>query len=125
MNSGESLGLVSEAGGGDGVDFVSISWCFASPGRARVSRGVQRLGHSSSELSGVLGTSLEQVDDVLVREGAGEHDRDGDRCGMARGRGGGLYAALTSTAIRNLSTASTAQDRVGERRGSGRGREMC
>ena len=108
MNSGESLGLVSEAGRAS-VEFVSISWCFVSPGRARVSRGVRRLGHSSSELLGVLGTSaLKQVDDVLVREG--QESTIGTETDVAWHADREEYCMLlTSTAIRNLSTASTAQ----------------
>lgn len=100
MNSKESSGLVSAAEG-DGVDFVSISWCLASLGRARVSRGLRGLGHSSSEPSGVLGISALEQADVLVREGVGEHDRGGDQSGVPCGRWGVLDApdvSLTSEA---------------------------
>jgi len=55
-------------------------------GRATVLRG--GLGHSSSEPPGVVGMSVLEQADTLVREGVGERVRFRDEGRWSRGRGG-------------------------------------
>ena len=50
--------------------------------------GSRRAGDSSSDAPGVDGISVLEQADMLVREGVGEHDQDGDRRRMSRLRGG-------------------------------------
>ena len=45
-----------------------------------------RPGHSSSDVSGVVGMSLLEQADMLVSEGVGERERGGDICRISRGR---------------------------------------
>ena len=45
-----------------------------------------RPGHSSSDVSGVVGMSLLEQADMLVSEGVGERERGGDICRKSRGR---------------------------------------
>jgi hypothetical protein len=47
-----------------------------------------RPGHSSSDVSGVVGMSLLEQADMLVSEGVGERERGGDICRRSRGRMG-------------------------------------
>jgi hypothetical protein len=58
--------------------------------------GERRPGHSSSEAPGVVGISVLEQADMLVREGVGESDRGGDRRPKSRGRGGVLGSAGVS-----------------------------
>ena len=55
--------------------------------------GSRRTGDSSSDAPGVDGISVLEQADMLVREGVGERDRDGDRRRMSRLRGGVQGAA--------------------------------
>lgn len=90
----------------DDVDLMTMRGCFEIRGRAATSAlseggGDQRPGHSSSsssEAPGVVGTSILEQADMLVREGVGERDRGGDRRRRpkSRGRGGVLGRAGVS-----------------------------
>ena len=92
MNSKASSEFSSEA------KRESMRGCFDMRGRATaiLSEGERRAGHSSSEAPGVVGISVLEQADMLVREGVGERDRGGDRQSKSRGRGGVLGSAGVS-----------------------------
>jgi hypothetical protein len=62
-------------------------------GMAAFLEGTRRLDDSSSEAPGVIGISVLEQADMLVREGVGERDLGGDRRRMSRLRGGVQGAA--------------------------------
>lgn len=82
----------------EGADLMTMRGCFEISGCAMssLSEGDWRPGHSSSEAPGVVGISVLEQADMLVREGVGERDRGGDRRPKSRGRGGVLGAAGVS-----------------------------
>ena len=73
----------------DGVDLI-MRGCLEMRGRKTGAflEGSRRTGDSSSDAPGVDGISVLEHADMLVREGVGERDRDGDRRRMSRLRGG-------------------------------------
>ena len=62
-------------------------------GPAAFLEGTRRPDDSSSEAPGVIGISVLEQADMLVREGVGERDRGGDRRRRSRLRGGVQGAA--------------------------------
>lgn len=64
----------------DGVDLIT-RWCLEMRGRRMGAflEDSRRTGESSSEAPGVNGISVLEQADMLVSEGVGERDRDGDR----------------------------------------------
>ena len=89
VNSKVSSELSSEAKR-DAGDLTITRRCFEMRGRSTLSEGERWLGHSSSEVPGVVGISVLEQADMLVRDGVGERDRGGDRCLRSRERGGVL-----------------------------------
>ena len=79
VNSKVSSACASEAER-DGVDLIT-RWCLEMRGRKMGAflEESRRPGDSSSEVPGVNGISVLEQADMLVREGVGERDRDGDR----------------------------------------------
>ena len=72
-------------------DFViTYGWIFTclAAGPLRSCGLGPRPGHSSSDVSGVVGMSLLEHADMLVSEGVGERERGGDICRRSRGRVG-------------------------------------
>lgn len=93
MNSKESSECASEAERDD-VDLI-MRGCLEMRGRglAAFLEGTRRPDDSSSEAPGVIGISVLEQADMLVREGVGERDRGGDRRRRSRLRGGVQGAA--------------------------------
>ena len=98
VNSKVSSVFSSEAKGDGEEDLMSMRGCFEMRGRATaiLSEGERRAGNSSSEAPGVVGISVLEQADMLVREGVGERDRGGERRSKSRGRGGVLGSAGVS-----------------------------
>ena len=92
VNSKVSSEFSSEAKR-EGVDLMTMRGCFEMRGRTTLLEGERRPGHSSSEVPGVVGISVLEQADMLVREGVGERDRGGDRRSKSRERGGVLGGA--------------------------------
>lgn len=103
VNSNTSAGSASEVSR-MGVDLVITSgWiCTRWAAGALRSRGLEpRPGHSSSDVSGVVGMSLLEQADMLVSEGVGERDRGGDCSRISRervGLGGVVRVVLLDSA---------------------------
>ena len=69
---------------------ITYGWIFTclAAGPLRSCGLGPRPGHSSSDVSGVVGMSLLEHADMLVSEGVGERERGGDICRRSRGRVG-------------------------------------
>jgi hypothetical protein len=99
VNSKVSSELSSEAKR-DAGDLTITRRCFEMRGRSTLSAGERRPGHSSSEVPGVVGISVLEQADMLVREGVGERDRGGDRCLRSRERlGGGVLGGTAGVSV--------------------------
>ncbi len=90
VNSNTFAGLASEVSSA-GVDLVVTSGWICTRWAAGALRSLglgSRPGHSSSDVSGVVGMSLLEQADMLVSEGVGERVRGGDSGRRSRGRVG-------------------------------------
>ena len=90
VNLKTSAGLASDASTAVVDLVITRGWIFTrwAAGALQSSGLGSRPGQSSSDVSGVVGISVLEQADMLVREGVGERERGGDPCRRLSGRVG-------------------------------------